>query len=261
MTAGAIRRDFITVLDMKVEVERMGKGKPVLVLSGEEQLEQASAALADLAKDHELIFVSPPGFGRSERPDWISGPEDLSFILMDVLSALNLGPVPVIGFSLGGWLIAEIATKDDRFFSKLVFVNSYGVKIGGPFDRDINDIWTTHADKVAKWKWHDVEKGKRDFPSMAEDDLKIVARNVESTARFCWQPYMHNPKLTKRIHRIKTPSLFVWGENDGITPVTYGRAYSQLIAGSKFAAIPNAGHFPHIEQPEAFLKSVRSFLA
>ena len=101
----------------------------------------------------------------------------------------------MIGFSLGGWLAAEIATKDDSFISRLVLVGAYGVKPGGPFDRDIADFWCLHPSEVLKLKWHDPEKGKRDFPSMPEEKLTIVARNVGSLARFCWEPFMHNPKL------------------------------------------------------------------
>ena len=52
----------------------------------------------------------------------------------------------------------------------------------------------------------------------------------------------------------------VWGSNDGLVKPKYGRAYAKLIPGAKFVTIPKAGHFPHIEQPEAFMKEVRGFI-
>jgi pimeloyl-ACP methyl ester carboxylesterase len=260
MAATGPKSTMHTVQGMKIEVERMGKGKPILVFTSEEQLERGSAALANLALDHEVIMPSLPGYGRSERPDWIRNPDDISYIMMDLLDELHLGPVPVIGFSLGGWIVTEIATKSNAYFSKIILVDSYGVKVGGAYERDIADIWTLHADKVLKLKWHDVAKGKRDFPSMSEHDLQIIARNVESTARFCWEPYMHSINMTKRLHRIKVPTQFIWGENDGITPLAYGRGFSALILGSKFTTIGRAGHYPHLEQNDDFIKAIRPFL-
>jgi pimeloyl-ACP methyl ester carboxylesterase len=95
---------------------------------------------------------------------------------------------------------------------------------------------------------------------MPDDKLAVIARNTESFARFGWEPYMHNPKLKHRLHRIKVPTLLVWGENDGLVTPDYGRAYSELIPGTRLAIIPEAGHFPHIEQPHAFLKALNAFV-
>jgi pimeloyl-ACP methyl ester carboxylesterase len=40
----------------------------------------------------------------------------------------------------------------------------------------------------------------------------------------------------------------------------YGRAYCERIPGARFELIPNAGHVPHIEQPDAFVECVARFL-
>jgi pimeloyl-ACP methyl ester carboxylesterase len=245
---------------MELELERRGRGAPLLVLYGEEALELDSSVLAELARDHELIIPSPPGFGRSERPDWIETPDDISYVYLDLVETLGLAKLPVIGFSLGGWIALEMAAKDDGFFSKLVLVNPYGVKIGGPTDRDIADVWTLHPRKVAALKWFDQDKGRRDFTAMSDAELTIIARNNESFARFCWDPYMHNPKLKRFLHRVRVPTLFVWGEDDGIVTPDYGRAFSRLIPGAGFAIVGGAGHYPHLEQPAEFMTLVRDFL-
>jgi pimeloyl-ACP methyl ester carboxylesterase len=253
-------RNLVRVNGMELEVERRGRGRPLLVLYGEEALELDAPVLAELARDHELIIPSPPGFGRSERPDWIESPDDISYIYLDLMERLDVGTVPAIGFSFGGWLALEMATKDDSSFSKLVLVDPYGVKIGGPMDRDIEDVWNIHPERVAKLKWFDGEKGKRDFTAMPERELAIIARNNESFARFCWDPCMHNPKLARRLHRVRLPTLFVWGANDGIVSPDYGKAYSRMIAGAEFSVIGKAGHYPHLEQPDEFMALVRGFL-
>ena len=254
--------EFLTIQGMKVEVERMGSGSPLLVfLSEEAAFERTSPFIAELAKTHELVIPQAPGFGHSERPEWIGSPDDISYIYLDLVERLGLKNIPVLGLSLGGWIAAEMAVKDDSFISKLVLVNPFGVKIGGPFDRDIQDIWTLHPTKVAELKYHDTNFGKRDYSNTPEADLAIVARNLESFARFCWDPYMHNPKLKIRLPRIQVPTQFIWGENDGVTSVAYGKAYSQHLPGASFVTVPNAGHYPQIEQPAEVAKLVNTFLA
>jgi pimeloyl-ACP methyl ester carboxylesterase len=71
---------------------------------------------------------------------------------------------------------------------------------------------------------------------------------------------MHNPKLKRRLHRIKVPTLLIWGENDGIVRPAYGKAYADLIPGATLKTISGAGHYPHLEQPQIFMKHVSDFL-
>jgi pimeloyl-ACP methyl ester carboxylesterase len=251
---------FMDVSGVRLEVDRRGKGKPLLMLYSEEALELDAPVLETLAKQYELIIPSPPGFARSERPDWVSSPDDISYVYLDLVETLGLKDVLVLGFSLGGWVAAEMATKDDSFISKLVLVTPYGVKFGGPTDRDIADIWILPPDEVLRRKWFDPAKGARDFKSTPEDALAIIARNNESFARFCWEPYMHNPKLQHRLHRVKVPTLLVCGANDGITSPEYTAKYAKLIPGAEMAIIPKAGHYPHLEQPAKFLERLRAFV-
>ncbi len=245
---------------LSIEVERRGAGRPLLLLASEEQLEREASFVDELAKTFEVIMPSPPGFGTSERPDWMGKPDDLSYVMLDVIDVLGLKDVTVVGFSLGGWIAAEMAVKNTTKISKLVLVDAYGVKVGGPYDRDIMDIWTDHPSKVVTAKWANPENGKRDFSVMNDDQLTVVARNMESFARFCWSPYMHNPTLRERLHRVNVPTLFIWGEKDGITAPSYGEAYSKLVPGAKFVKIANAGHYPHLEATDAFMSALNGFI-
>lgn len=254
------RKEKLSIGGVEIEVERRGKGQPLLLLHGEEALETEAPFVDELAGRYEVIIPSPPGYGGSERPLWLTDPHDLAFVLHDLVSKLKLSETRVLGFSVGGWIAAEMATIDDAFISKLVLVAPVGVKLGGPTDRDIADIWLMHPEKVAALKWHDLAKGKRDFASMSDEKLAVIARNTETTARFCWEPYMHNPKLKHRLHRVAVPTLLIWGQNDGIVKAdSYAKGYTELIRGAKLSVIPNAGHLPHIEQPVAFMKLLDGF--
>lgn len=260
MTVAERTANIVNVHGIDVEVETRGEGAPLFLLASEEQLEAQQPIVDDLARNYKVIMPSPPGFGRSARPDWMTSPDDLAYVMLDLAEMLDVRDAPLVGFSLGGWIALEMVTKDESRFSKLALVDNYGVKIGGPTDVDFQDLWILHPSKVAALKWRDQEKGKRDFSSMNDDQLAVVARNVESFARFCWEPYMHNPKLKHRLHRISIPTLVLWGENDGVATPAYGKAFAGLIPGARFETIAEAGHYPHIEQPEAFGRALRAFI-
>ena len=187
------RKTLIHVSGMDIELERRGKGQPLLLLYGEEGLEPEAPFIDELAKDYEVFMPSPPGFGNSERPDWIRSLDDVAYIYLDLIEKLALKNVPVVGFSLGGWLAAEIATKDDSFISKLALVDPYGIKVGGPYDRDIADFWCLPPSEVLKLKWHDTEKGKRDFPSMSEEKLTVGSAQCRVAGALLLGPFHAQP--------------------------------------------------------------------
>ena len=141
----------------------------------------------------------------------------------------GLDRVDVLGCSLGGWLAAEIATKSPERIGKLVLVGPVGVKVGPPDKLDIPDIFAMSQDKVARLIFHDLEKGRLDVASMSDEDLTTIARNRETTALLTWEPWMHNPKLRHRLHRVSSPTLFIRGASDGLVGQSYVDGYAKLI--------------------------------
>jgi pimeloyl-ACP methyl ester carboxylesterase len=255
--AGTI--SMMNVGGIEIEVDVRGSGKPLLLLSGEEQLENRSPFADALAKKYQVIIPSAPGFGHSPRPDWFTRTEDIPFVYNDLARQMNLQDALVVGCSHGGWIAAELAVLDDSFMSKLVLVDAYGVKIGGPYDRDIQDLWIQTTGQVAALTWKNPALAVRDFTAMTEDEVTVVAQNRETFARYSWEPYLHNPKLKFRLHRIRKPTLVVWGENDGIVTPEYGKAYAGLIPGAKFETVADAGHYPHLENQAGFMAVFERF--
>ncbi|MFL6948072.1 MAG: alpha/beta fold hydrolase, partial [Xanthobacteraceae bacterium] len=107
----------------------------------------------------------------------------------------------------------------------------------------------------------DPKVAERDYAAMPDADVIVAARNREATARLAWSPYMHDPKLKHRLHRIRIPTLFLWGGNDRILSEPYGRAFCAAIPGARFELIERAGHFPHLEQGQEFARRVLEFAA
>jgi pimeloyl-ACP methyl ester carboxylesterase len=205
-----------------------------------------------------VIAPSHPGFGQSDLPRGMSSVDDMSYLYLDLLEQLDLRDVVVVGASFGGWLAAEIATKTTERLSRLVMIGALGVKLGPRDKSDIVDIYATPRSRWEALSFHDPKFAQRDYAALSEEELTVIARNREATALFAWNPYMYNPKLKHRLHRIRVPVLFLWGASDRFAPPEYGKGYCAAIPGAKFETIAEAGHFPHIEQPEAVAHRVMS---
>jgi pimeloyl-ACP methyl ester carboxylesterase len=249
----------LVVNGVTIEAFDRGQGRPILFLHPGIGLEGAEPALAALARAGRVIAPSHPGFGTSQIAKGMSTVDDLAYFYLDMLDQLDLRDMLVVGVGLGGWIAAEIAIKDQSRFSHLVMANAIGIKVGDRETRDIVDIWALMFDEYNALAYHDPNVGKRDYKKLPAAESLAAARNREAYARFCWSPYMHNPKLKGRLHRIKVPTLFLWGAADRILSDGYGRAYCAAIPGARFEAIERAGHHPHIEQPDEFASRALAF--
>ena len=166
----------------------------------------------------------------------------------------------MIGCSIGGWIAAELATKAPHIIRKLVLVGPVGVKTG-PIDRlDIPDIFALPQAELERLLFHDPDRMRMDPSRMTDQQLTITMRNRETLALLAWEPYMHNPKLPHRLHRVTAPSLFLRGVSDGLVSADYLAAYARLLPNARIDTIAAAGHAPHVEQPEAFAAKVLAFL-
>jgi pimeloyl-ACP methyl ester carboxylesterase len=153
-----------------------------------------------------------------------------------------------------------MAVKTTERMSHLVLADSVGIKAGDRESRDIADIYALTDKQLAETVYADPAKMTRNTKSLPESELTLMARSREATGRYAWTPYMHNPKLKQRLHRVRIPTLVLWGEADRVVKPDYGRALAAAIPNARFATIGGAGHFPHLEQPDAFARSIFEFL-
>ena len=252
---------WLTVHEVQLEVLERGQGRPIIVLHGENGPNPQASFLDLLAAHGRTIAPSHPGFGHSPDSDLIDTVDDLSYLYLDLLSVLNLREVIVVGFSLGGWIAAEMAVKSTEHISKLVLAAPLGIKVGDRETRDIPDIFALSAEEIARLQYLDPSRATVDYTALSDDELTVIARNREATALYGWEPYFHNPKLQRRLHRIDVPTLLLWGASDRfVTPDYYGAAYRDAIPGARLEIIEQAGHWPQVEQPTRFVEKVKKFL-
>jgi pimeloyl-ACP methyl ester carboxylesterase len=250
---------MIVVDGINVEVIERGRGPALLFLHPEIGIERTAPVLDALARNTRVIAPSHPGFGRSDVPKWMNSVDDLSYFYLDLLETLDLDDVTLVGVSFGGWVAAATAVKSTARIARLVLANAIGIKPGDRETRDIVDVFALTDDELTRLAFSDPKNGARDYRAMADADVMVVARNREATARYAWSPYMHDPKLVHRLHRIDIPTHFLWGADDRILSEGYGRAFCAAIPGATFELMERAGHYPHLEQPEAFAQRVLTF--
>jgi len=243
----------------RIDMIERGAGRPLLFLHAENGIEPAAAAIEALAKGARVIAPTHPGFGRSELPKGMRTVDDLSYFYLDFLDQLDLSDVTLVGVSFGAWLAAEIAVKSTARLSRLVMANAVGIKVGDRETRDIADIFALTEPEYLDITYCDPAVGRRDYKTLPDGEVLAAARAREATARFAWNPYFHNPRLKSRLHRIRIPTLFLWGAHDRMLSEAYGRAYCTMISGAHFESIERAGHFPHQEQPQRFAERVLAF--
>ncbi len=138
-----------------------------------------------------------------------------------------------------------------------MLANAVGIKVGDRETRDIVDIFAIADKRVQRARLcRSGALASATTRRCRRPSCVAAARNREATARYAWSPYMHNPKLKGRLHRITIPTLFLWGAADRIL----SRAVRpRLCRGDSRARasrpIEGAGHFPHLEQPEEFARA------
>jgi pimeloyl-ACP methyl ester carboxylesterase len=260
MSAGTGHVGAMVVNGLRLEAIDRGSGPPLLFLHPGIGVDLNAPALELLARNHRVIAPTHPGFGGSELPNGMNTVDDLAYFYLDLLDALDLRNVTLVGVSFGAWIAAEIAVKSTERLSHLVLANPVGIKVSDRETRDIADIWALTDAQFAELAYFDPKLGTPDYKTMPDADVLLAARNRESLARFAWSPYMHSPKLKGRLHRIRIPTLFLWGTADRILSEHYGRAYCAAITGASFELIERAGHFPHIEQPQEFARRTLTFI-
>lgn len=243
-----------------IDLWREGSGRPLLFLHPGDGFADDDPFLAILKQHYDVLAPWHPGFGHSEFPqDWDSV-SDLAYFYLDFLDRLNIENAILVGASFGGWIAAEMAVRGSRRVAHAVLIDPLGIRLSGPTTRDIADFHNTDAAVLESLKWANPAGRQPDLMKLDDHALAGIVRTREAFAHYGWRPYMYNPGLARWLHRITIPTLVLWGEQDGIVTPDYGRAYAERIPGARFKSIANAGHYPHLEQPQASADQLLAFV-
>jgi pimeloyl-ACP methyl ester carboxylesterase len=251
------RVDTLDLPGYGVSFSRSGIGQPILFLHSELGLRGSDAFISRLSELGCVYVPAHPGYEVARRPAFMNSVDDLAYLYLDFIEALELEDVVLVGTSVGAWIAAEIATKASPRIASAAFISPVGIRAPKGAGSAIFDIFGVHWGDFEALAFLDQSK----IPALDSDEAySRMALACEATALFTWSPYMHNPKLLSRLHRIQQPTLCVWGAGDRIVGRDYVERFAESLPKSRFVSVELAGHFPHIEQPGQVAKIVSEIM-
>ena len=229
------------------------------------------------ARHHRVYAPDLAGFGRSEKPVSSFTPLEYVSFVDDFMRALQIEQASLVGQSLGGGITLQYALQFSQKINKLVLVDCAG------FGKEI--IWTLRLMSLTgigellsyptrigvsiffKLAVRNHALITEDFidiyyklfsqPGSSEFLLKIIRLlvNIHGAREEILSPVMEN------LHKIKRPTLIIWGEDDRVFPLKHAYYGKEKISNSKLHIMQQCGHIPNFERPEEFNNLVLDFLA
>jgi pimeloyl-ACP methyl ester carboxylesterase len=247
---------------LQVTINEQGEadspGTGVLLLHGGAGPQSVAGLAAALAAHAYVVTPTHPGFDGTPRPVWADSTADLADAYLDLLDELGLRTVMVIGNSVGGWIASEMALRDIHHqVGSLVLLNAIGIRPDNA--EQLTDIRGLAPAEIGRLAFHN-PAFRPDPAAMTEQQRANTAANQQTLALYAGEQFLFAPKLRRRLRRVTVPVLVAWGEYDGVATADYGRAFAGAFPNGHFQIIPDAAHFPHIEQPAAVLGAIGDFV-
>ncbi|MFC5910014.1 alpha/beta fold hydrolase [Streptacidiphilus monticola] len=235
-----------------------GSGRPVLVLHGGGGPATVAGLAGHLSRTAHVLTPVLPGWDGTPRPADLAGVADLARHYLSLLQDRGLRDVAVVGSSLGGWVAAEMAVGDSAgIVTGLVLIDAVGVRVAA---EPIADVFGLDPRGLAELSWHEPERFLVDPAALPPEELARRKANMTTMQALAGDPYMHDPTLLERLAGVRMPVLLLWGESDRVVTPAYGAAYAAALADGRLRVIPEAGHLPHVEQPEATYRALDAYL-
>ncbi len=253
--------DYLELDGGRVHVFRGGSGEPVLFLHAAGGAGTWPEFHGLLSRSFDVIAPDHPGFGKSDDFPELTAMDDLVYHYLEVMDALGLDRPHVVGASFGGWIAAELAVHSPHRIGSLTLLSAAGLRVAG---HPVPDIFLTPPSKLVELLFHNPPPPPGPPPPGGRPDIDAVLaayRDATALARFCWVPYMHDPKLERRLRRIGVPVLVAAPEDDRLIPVAHARRYAELIPGAALATVADCGHAMYFEKPAEFAALVAAFLS
>jgi pimeloyl-ACP methyl ester carboxylesterase len=264
----------VTLWDPPIEAKLFehGEGEPLLFLhsgSGITPSDPLVAALAAMGR--KVIAPRHPGFLDPDELDELRDVHDLALYHDELLDTLGLDAVDVIGHSFGGMIAAELAAHVPTRVKKLVLAAPVGLWND---DYPVADMFTAFPFGMGELLWHDASSpeasaamaamaaGDEEEATKSDDPMTAMMLRVlpglVTLGKYIWP--LPDKGLSRRLRRIKAPTLVIWGEKDKLAPSQYADDFVKGIPDARAVFLPDSGHMAPYERTSDFVGLVTDFL-
>lgn len=255
---------FVDTGRLSMYYETAGEGAPPILLVHElgGNGRSWSAVQPALSERTSTYAVDLRGYGLTEKPP---GPREVSDYADDLaafVTALRLPPVDVIGIAMGAVIACALTMRHPERVRRQVLCD--------PTDAMTEDAKRYNTERAAKIRasgmrvaaapslknsFPDAHAAAREryVPTYLANDPFAYAEASEALSRMAMTP--------DQFAAIRARTLVVTGRHDFIWPPAVGQRVAAKIKGAAFHVIEEAGHFPHIQTPDALLRLTRDFLS
>lgn len=233
-----------------------GSGENLLLLHGLfGALSNWDGVIDGFSSQYRVIIPVLPIY---ELPARKANLEALLDFLERFIAQYNLSNLTLLGNSLGGHIGLLYTLKNPDNVQRLVLTGSSGLfenGMGGSFPK--RGSYSYIAERVA-YTFYDPAIASKELIDEVFETTSSIAKCM-SIVGIAKSAQRHN--LSKELHRIKSPTLLVWGLNDTITPPYVGHEFKRLIENSELHFIDKCCHAPMMEHPEKFNVILKQFLS
>ncbi len=255
-----------------------GDGPPLLLLHGSGPGVSAWANFRDnlgaFAEHFRTIALDFPGFGTSHPCD--DNPLAVApGAVTDLLDALDLGPVAVVGNSMGGNVAARVAATEPERVSRLVTIGGLGVALFSASPPEgvkllVQFVEDPTRERLVAW----MESMVFDPAILTDEFVELRWRTAKDPAALEDVRRMFNPQVLAAMRRaplgapdqvatlarIKAPTLVTWGRDDRVTPLDNVLLPLRVVRRCEVHVFPDCGHWAMIERKDEFERVVLEFL-
>lgn len=252
---------------VEIQYADQGQGPSVMFLHGFPLSLGMWDGQATLATHHRIVRFDARGFGGSDVGDAILTMARIADDAAILIERLRLGPVILVGCSMGGYAALSFAHKHASLLRGLVLVDT---RAGA----DSPEARKGRGDLAAKVMKEGARAAMEAFlpkvvgETTARSRTDVIVRLKDmmlATSPRGISDGLHGlaarQDSTLLLREISVPTLVVCGEEDVITPRAEAETLQRGIKGAELAVIPNSGHLPPMETPEAFNSVLCRFLS
>jgi pimeloyl-ACP methyl ester carboxylesterase len=270
-----------TIHGHRVAYRLAGSGPPIVLIHGITSSSTVWEGVGpELASHHTVLAPDLLGHGQSAKPRGDYSMGAFASGIRDLTMALGLGPVTVVGHSLGGGVAMQFAYQFPERTQRLALVSSGGLgrSVHGllraatlPGSELVLPLLAARRvldggravgrglGRIGIQLGHDAVEIARGHASLGEPESRTA---FVQTLRASVDVTGQRVQALDRLYLAEElPLLIVWGARDRIIPPGHGRRAHTLVSGSRFELFEAAGHFPHLDEPDRFVATLEDWIA